>query len=208
MPRLSVPLKKRKIRGCIGFTEVPYNFEEFSSSCDSVSSSFSLEATEKEHAYQEYNIKPSHNQKVAFSHENLWDTRFNELLEFKRKHGHCNVPQRYGHNKALGKWVHHNKQLMKNQGGIMRPDRYEALQKIQFMKKALTKAEIFWYRRYDELVEFRQKNGHCNVPQRYFHNIALGKWVHRQRHSLKQKSKRMTPERVKALKAIHFIGFP
>lgn len=28
-----------------------------------------------------------------------------ELLNFQRDHGHCNVPQKYSHNPSLGAWV-------------------------------------------------------------------------------------------------------
>jgi hypothetical protein len=34
-----------------------------------------------------------------------WDARYSELLEYKKKHGDCKVPQHYKANKALGKWV-------------------------------------------------------------------------------------------------------
>lgn len=30
--------------------------------------------------------------------------RFDELIEYKREHGHCNVPRRYGPDKSLGVW--------------------------------------------------------------------------------------------------------
>ncbi len=34
-----------------------------------------------------------------------WDARLMELIEFKRIHGHCNVPATWRHNKELGSWV-------------------------------------------------------------------------------------------------------
>ena len=36
---------------------------------------------------------------------NSWDDRYDELVEYKNKHGNCLVPQRYSKNKALGRWV-------------------------------------------------------------------------------------------------------
>ena len=34
-----------------------------------------------------------------------WERRFSELTEFKRVHGHCEVPQNYSENTSLGTWV-------------------------------------------------------------------------------------------------------
>ena len=34
-----------------------------------------------------------------------WERRFTELIEFKRSHGHCEVPQNYSSNPSLGTWV-------------------------------------------------------------------------------------------------------
>eukprot|EP00984_Skeletonema_dohrnii_P016496 scaffold7349_cov129-Skeletonema_dohrnii-CCMP3373.AAC.1 len=36
---------------------------------------------------------------------NSWDRKFNDLLEFKQQHGHCDVPQTYAPNPKLGVWV-------------------------------------------------------------------------------------------------------
>eukprot|EP00984_Skeletonema_dohrnii_P023133 scaffold12212_cov73-Skeletonema_dohrnii-CCMP3373.AAC.4 len=39
------------------------------------------------------------------SQRNAWDRKFNELLDFKQQHGHCDVPQTYAPNPKLGVWV-------------------------------------------------------------------------------------------------------
>jgi len=65
-----------------------------------------------------------------------------------------------------------------------------------------------WEQRYNELVAFWNKHGHTSVPQRYEPNVALGKWVHRQRHQLKKKLNReqssLTQSRFEALQKIGF----
>ena len=38
-------------------------------------------------------------------YESTWNVRFEELKEYKAQHGHCNVPQSFEINKALGNWV-------------------------------------------------------------------------------------------------------
>ena len=42
---------------------------------------------------------------VWFSHAAVWDERIQELKEYKRVHGHCNVPIRYLENRQLADWV-------------------------------------------------------------------------------------------------------
>jgi len=38
-----------------------------------------------------------------------WNFRYGQLIEYKEKHGHCNVPQLYEPNKKLGTWVHYQR---------------------------------------------------------------------------------------------------
>jgi hypothetical protein len=38
-----------------------------------------------------------------------------------------------------------------------------------------------WTKHYEKLVEFKQTNGHCAVPQRHAENLSLGAWVGNQR---------------------------
>jgi hypothetical protein len=42
-------------------------------------------------------------------------------------------------------------------------------------------AALAWNKQYEKLVAFKQKNGHCIVPQRYQADMSLGKWVDTQR---------------------------
>lgn len=153
--------------------------------------------------YDSRSLNNGFQEEKLFSFDDLWNMRYRELLQYKLKYGHCNVPQRYEPNKALGKWVHHNKQLLKK-GCNLRKDRVDSLEMIEFSKKVLTSSEKTWYKRYTELVNFQKVNGHCDVPQRYHPNLTLGKWVHRQRHSLNKKNGRLSNHRVKLL---HDIGF-
>jgi hypothetical protein len=34
-----------------------------------------------------------------------WEDRLSELADYRKIHGHCNVPNRYSENKKLGWWV-------------------------------------------------------------------------------------------------------
>lgn len=45
----------------------------------------------------------------------------------------------------------------------------------------ITKFDINWDAKYSELLLFRERFGHCNVPQYWSENKSLGGWVIRQR---------------------------
>lgn len=66
-----------------------------------------------------------------------------------------------------------------------------------------------WAEKFQELCEFREKSGHCLVPHTFKENLALARWVKRQRYQyklmLESKSSTMTPDRVKALDEIGFV---
>jgi hypothetical protein len=147
--------------------------------------------------------------------DTMWNSRYEELVEFKRQNGHCNVPQRYSHNKALGKWVHKQRQEFKKKregkATSLTAYRTSALEDLGFKVDTSRRAEALWHQRYKELAEFKKKHGHCNVPQNYALNKSLGKWVHRQRHEAKKFNQNLpsflTPDRAEALKKIDFYAF-
>eukprot|EP00977_Amphora_coffeiformis_P023995 scaffold14974_cov195-Amphora_coffeaeformis.AAC.2 len=65
-----------------------------------------------------------------------------------------------------------------------------------------------WYQRYNELVDYREENGDCNVPQKYEPNTALGIWVNKMRMEKKRydddERSALNEEKIKALEAIDF----
>jgi hypothetical protein len=66
----------------------------------------------------------------------LWHQQYEKLLEYKRKNGHCKVPNKYKDEKSLGLWVM-NQRTRHNK---MPPDRKELLDAIDFVWKANTVA--------------------------------------------------------------------
>lgn len=101
--------------------------------------------------------------------ERLWDTRFQELVEFQSIHGHCLVPLA---KVELGEWVHNQRQRYRKK--TLRPDRVQKLESIGFVwnarpccvnkSRASTKEDIKWHEKYRELQEFvrQQQNGSNN----------------------------------------------
>jgi len=66
-----------------------------------------------------------------------------------------------------------------------------------------------WTEKFEELLHFREENGHCLVPNCHPENPALAQWTKRQRYQykLKQDGKRstITDERVQALEEAGFV---
>eukprot|EP00539_Tryblionella_compressa_P005631 CAMPEP_0178762858 /NCGR_PEP_ID=MMETSP0744-20121128/16788_1 /TAXON_ID=913974 /ORGANISM="Nitzschia punctata, Strain CCMP561" /LENGTH=408 /DNA_ID=CAMNT_0020417607 /DNA_START=142 /DNA_END=1368 /DNA_ORIENTATION=- len=66
-----------------------------------------------------------------------WSSKYQELLEYKSKHGDTRVPQHYSENKALGKWVAKQREqyklLKKGKHSFLTPDRLEKLNSIGFV---------------------------------------------------------------------------
>jgi hypothetical protein len=64
-----------------------------------------------------------------------WEKMFAALVEFKRIHGHCQVPQQSREYKRLGKWV--NTQRTRNKRGKVLPARKQLLDSIGFIWDAI-----------------------------------------------------------------------
>ncbi|CAJ1959528.1 unnamed protein product [Cylindrotheca closterium] len=66
-----------------------------------------------------------------------WQERFNELVEYVRRNGDCNVPSRFGENPALGMWVKVQRRQYKlycfnQQSSRLTPERYQLLTNLGF----------------------------------------------------------------------------
>jgi hypothetical protein len=66
-----------------------------------------------------------------------------------------------------------------------------------------------WKERFQELAEYKQANGHCEVQHDFPYNQTLAHWVKRQRYQYKRKSSgqhsTLTEDRQLDLEAIGFV---
>jgi hypothetical protein len=117
--------------------------------------------------------------------EKQWNMKYEQLVEFKRKTGHCIVPHRYEQDKSLGIWVRTQRNYHKQ--NKLRQDRKRILDEIGFAWNAEGARNLghseqkIWHQQYRKLVEFKRKNGHCMVPFKYKQDKSLGHWVSNQR---------------------------
>lgn len=141
-----------------------------------------------------------------------WYDRYNELNEYRRIHGHCNVPQKHAPNAALGIWVNkmrmEKKRYDEDERSALSQEKIDALEAIDFAW-AKQKGEHLWEEKFVDLVAYKNRHGHCNVPTKFKTDSALGRWVSTQRKQYKDfhqpgKKSLMTLERIQRLNQIHF----
>jgi hypothetical protein len=107
-----------------------------------------------------------------------WNKQYEKLVEFKRKNGTCIVPRTYQEDLSLKWWV--SKQRKTHADNIMRRDRMGLLHELGFAWGGGNQDKI-WHKQYEQLVEFKQKHGHCLVPTGYQDDTPLALWVNTQR---------------------------
>jgi uncharacterized protein YukE len=144
-----------------------------------------------------------HNFKLDAKH---WHQQYEKLLEYKRKNGHCKVPNKYKDDKSLGVWVMN--QRARHANNKMRPDRKGLLDAIDFVWKAdgahaFKPDDKLWHQQYEKLVEYKRINGHCKVPCKYELDKSLGVWAMHQR--ARHAKKKMPPDRKELLDALDFV---
>ena len=117
--------------------------------------------------------------------DKLWEKHYQNLLAFKKEHGHCNVPQKT----PLGRFVKNQRHQYKQRQlqlttstplrGVMPTERFKKLQAIGFTW-SVQPTKVTWEERFEELVEFKKRFGHTNVVQGWKENVPLGRWVMKQ----------------------------
>jgi len=160
-------------------------------------------------------------------YEKRWLERFHELKEFKKKYGHCRVPQCFLFNKALGNWVHNQRRLYKKVKtgekvkSILTEERVEMMNNLGFewvLNRGSGNRHDYgrdqtphdeWHAMFLELTMFKFENGHCDVSQLLDPNSCLYRWVIEQRREYLNyvygNETKMTTERIKQLMS---LGFP
>jgi Helicase associated domain len=148
----------------------------------------------------------------------IWEEHMKDLRHFKCKNGHCRVPRHYVDNPKLGRWVmnvrSHYQFLQKGKkSSLITDDRLKQLQEIDFefapKNKSHTKYYVDrWEQHLEELRQFKERTGHCRVPQRFSGNKKLGGWVlyvrHQYRKHLNGQPSTMTPDRIRQLTDLEF----
>jgi hypothetical protein len=138
-----------------------------------------------------------------------YELRLSELADYRRIHGHCNVPKKHSENLKLSYWVGTQRgQYRLYREGKPSQITLPRIQELESLGFEWSCFDVAWDDRLSELADYRKIHGHCNVPARYSYNSKLGKWVSTQRQQYKMlregKTLSMTPFRIQALESMGF----
>jgi hypothetical protein len=139
---------------------------------------------------------------------NAWDENYKRLRDFHREHNHCNVPSHF-EDQSLYRFVSVQRtqynRLVSGESQRLTPTRITKLGAIDFVWNT---NDARWMERYKEVVDFKEENGHCSVPDKYTSNAKLGSWVRNQRVQYRNltagKKSTMTASRVSLLEKLGF----
>ena len=139
-----------------------------------------------------------------------WSDRFDELVEFRKLRGHCNVPHKFPENPLLAVWAKRQRYqyTLKCRGehSTLTNERQTELEKLGFIWDSHRAA---WEERFTELLRYLSQEGHVNVPANHPANPSLAIWVKCQRRQYKLfcqgEQSNMTQERIAKLESIGFI---
>jgi hypothetical protein len=133
-----------------------------------------------------------------------WNSFFARLLDFKRLHGHYDVPRDAEH-ASLFNWTAHQRSHLNT--GRLRAERREYLLAAGFPgeRRSVQKqaADRIWNRHFAELMAFHQQHGHFKIPYKDANYKFLWEWLNHMRR--KKASGRLQPDREQRLEA---AGFP
>lgn len=149
-----------------------------------------------------------------------WRDMFAELKKYKNIHGDCLVPYKCEENPKLGRWVsnqrHDYKLYCEGKKSSMTEKRIAALVSIEFEfgndnRKNVDK-ETRWNERFQELIQYKNKYGDCNVSNKFQKNQELARWVSGQRIAYRllknNQESPLTERRKNMLEGIGFIWNP
>jgi hypothetical protein len=136
-----------------------------------------------------------------------WKQRYQDLLDYRKHNGNCNVPFHYKEKPFLSQWVKRQRYQYKckllGKHSHLTTERVKVLDMIGFIWDSHSAA---WEENFDLLRQFEKKHKHCHVPVA---NCQLSTWMKRQRRQYKRfmakQTSTMTQERMGRLIELDFV---
>jgi hypothetical protein len=141
--------------------------------------------------------------------------RLSELADYRKIHGHCNVPQNNSESTKLATWVGTQRKQyrlhLEGKTSHMTTFRIQALESLGFKWDGDGRGAA-WEGRLSELAEYHKIHGHCHVPQNHSKKSKLATWVGTQRKQcglhLEGKRSHITTFRIQELESLGFDWKP
>lgn len=131
--------------------------------------------------------------------ERRWRAMLERLREYKSVHGNCLVPQHWKNDRNLAEWVTNQRAAYKRK--LLNPARIFELDEIGFDWDPVSTR---WEQMFQKLVDFKNENGHLNVPRTTPEYVELGNWLQTQR-AAKRYNRPVIVQRGKRLDEIGFV---
>ncbi|CAJ1954215.1 unnamed protein product [Cylindrotheca closterium] len=128
-----------------------------------------------------------------------WRAKYNELVDFRNKHGHLWVPV----GTPIYLWMRRQKNRRAGRGRALSEDQIRLLDDIGFSWQN-ERNDKKWHAKYDELVRFKQTHGHCQPKQGRTNRQteSIYQWTIDQRR--KRDEGRLSEKQIKLLDEIEF----
>jgi superfamily II DNA or RNA helicase len=125
-----------------------------------------------------------------------WEQGFSSLSAFKQREGHCFVPKSHLENGfQLGGWINNQR----SRKLTLSKERLSRMNELGFVWDSLNEK---WEQGFSLLSTFKQREGHCRVPDEYIEDgYRLGQWVRVQRTT----KSTLSYERLSRLDVLGFI---
>jgi hypothetical protein len=130
------------------------------------------------------------------AHLAAWEYGFSKLCKFRRREGHCRVPNNHKEDQVnLYLWVRSQRRFETS----LAESKREKLNEIDFIWDPLSDD---WEKGFQKLVNFKKKEGHCSVPTLYSEGgYKLGEWVQYQR----RRRLKLDKQRLQRLDELNFV---
>jgi len=133
--------------------------------------------------------------------ERVWKEAYAQIIAFKQKNGHLNIPSNYIEDEALGRRVTRLRMLYNN--NELSPEKQQALDELGFV---WSPRDYQWEQLYKKLHLYKMVFGDFNIPKDNPNYQKLYSWVNRQRKQFRDNE--LSNYRKKKLDDIAFIWRP
>jgi hypothetical protein len=134
--------------------------------------------------------------------EEIWVTRFEELISFRGEFGHCNAELEPGYSK-LHEWL--KRQRVIKAEGRLDPEHQRLLESLGVDLNIVYKRDIEWNDKFAQLEHYLLRHGDIKVPSSInagpdIHSLYV--WMERQRRQ--RENNALTERQVKLLDSLRF----
>ncbi|MEI6764674.1 MAG: helicase associated domain-containing protein [Bacteroidota bacterium] len=144
-----------------------------------------------------YNTTTFESRKIVWRKHPLWHEHYAQLSDFKKRFGHCMVPNNWDENPLLANWVHYQR----HRASTLSIEKYQLLDKLGF---EWDNQEYRWMSFYYKLREYRKTFGSCIVSETSPEYKSLANWITRQRTQKRWFSPGLTAEHIRLLDGLSF----